>query len=128
MFFEGRIFQPQKILSPTECVLCYSALKQNRDLEFDMHMAHRSFRGISASAMLLATIFFATGVQAKTCSEEMVIIKAEIDKMPSDSDKNLAVHQYEKAQERLSAGKEASCLRYLNSAHAAIEADRMHDD
>ena len=79
-------------------------------------------------AFVAATMTFAGAVQAKTCSEEMPEIKSMIEAIPDSADKNTAAHQYGKAQERLSAGKEKSCLRYLESARAAIEAYQMHDD
>ena len=77
--------------------------------------------------VLSCTIAQTVGASDASCADRMAGIKAEIDAMPGDSDKNLAEHQFKKAQERQSAGKEKSCLRYLESARAAIEADRMHD-
>ncbi len=93
-----------------------------------MTIYRRLFTTIRAVAPVLALIAMTGPVLAHTCEEEMPRIKAEIDAMPGSSDKNLAEHQYEKAQERLAAGKEASCLRYLEAARAAIEAFQMHDD
>jgi hypothetical protein len=65
---------------------------------------------------------------AHSCAEELPAIEAQIEKMPDSADKNTAAHQYERAKERHSAGKEKSCLRYLEAARSAIEAWQMHDD
>ena len=85
--------------------------------------------GTWSLAIALSSLSPVMAVASKaSCAEELPIIKAEIDAMSSNSDKNLAQHQYERAQERLAAGKEESCLRYVGSARAAIEAWRMHDN
>ena len=73
-------------------------------------------------------VFSAVQASAQSCAEELPKIQAQIESMPGNADKNTAEHQYGKAQERLSAGKEKSCLRYAESARAAIEAWQMHDD
>lgn len=75
-----------------------------------------------------ALVFTAAHASAQSCADELPKIKAQIESMPGNADKNLAEHQYEQAQERMSAGKEKSCLRYAESARAAIEAWQMHDD
>lgn len=77
---------------------------------------------------LLSVIGFASPLHAKTCAEELPEIRIEIDAMTSNADKNIAEHQFQRAQERLAAGKEKSCLRYVGAARAAIEAWQMHDD
>ena len=93
-----------------------------------MSMYQRRRRCFQAAAPVLALAMLTVPAHSHNCEEELEIIRAEIDAMPGDSDKNLAEHQYEKAKERFAAGKEKSCLRYLGSARAAIEADRMHDE
>ena len=65
---------------------------------------------------------------AHSCAEELPKIEAQIESMSDSADKNLARHQYEQAKERLSAGKENSCLRYVEAARSAIEARQMHAD
>ena len=65
---------------------------------------------------------------AATCEEELPQIQAAIDAMPDDADKQVAEKQYGKAQERLSSGNEKACLKYLESARSAIEAEQMHDN
>lgn len=78
-------------------------------------------------AAALACILVAAPAYAKTCEEEMPEIKALIEGLHSGADKTTAEHQYEKAQQRLADGKERSCLLYLESARAAIEAEQMSD-
>lgn len=80
--------------------------------------------------MALAGIMIASTASAfdKTCEEEMPEIKALIDQMPHDAERNTALHQYGKAQEKLAEGNERRCLLYLESARSAIEQDQMHDN
>ncbi len=75
-----------------------------------------------------ALALFSEPTFAHSCAEELPKIEAQIESMTYSADKNLAKHQYERAKERLEAGKENSCLRYLEAARAAIEARQMHGD
>jgi hypothetical protein len=93
-----------------------------------MTTIQKLFGNIRAVAPVLAIIALTGPAFAASCEEELVSIKAEIDAMPSNADKSLAEHQLGKAQERLAAGKESSCLRYVESARSAMEAWRMHDN
>lgn len=79
---------------------------------------------LSTSMVVLA----ATSAFAKTCSEEIPIVESEIQEMSASADANTATHQLGKAKERLAAGKENSCLRYVESARSAVEAARGHDN
>lgn len=83
---------------------------------------------VVGGALFIVAIVFSAAAQAKTCADEMVEIRSEIDGMRHDANKNVAEHQYGVAQERLQAGKEKSCLRYLEAARAMIDADQMHDN
>ena len=87
-------------------------------------------RSITVFCAAIAGVFIATSASAfdKTCEEEMPEIKALIDQMPHDADRNTALHQYGKAQEKLAEGNERRCLLYLESARGAIDADQMHDN
>jgi len=84
--------------------------------------------GKLSCASIVAIFIVAAPAFAHSCAEELPTLEAQIVKMPDTADKNTATHQYERAKERLSAGKEKSCLRYVESARAAIEAWQMHDD
>lgn len=99
----------------------------NRNTEQEEPMPLTARHLICASAVVAAFAGAAPAV-AKTCAEEMPEIKASIEAMTHNADFNVAEHQYQKAQERLAAGKENSCLRYLESARSAIQAANRHND
>ena len=96
--------------------------------ESDMTKANCITRMGAGGVTLILALMVSGPAVATTCSAEIPGLKAEIEAMESNADKNIAEHQLQRAEERLAAGKEKSCLRYVGAARAAIEAWQMHDD
>jgi hypothetical protein len=62
---------------------------------------------------------------AHSCEEEIPRVEASIQEMPGDAFKDTAEFQLNKAKERLASGNEEACLKYVESARTAVEAEQM---
>ena len=93
-----------------------------------MRIRRRSILSAIACVFMVINTAGAALASDKTCEEEMPEIAALISGIPNGADKNVAEHQYEKAQKFLAEGNERRCLLYLQSARAAVDAEMMHNN
>lgn len=93
-----------------------------------MRIRQRRFFCALASVCVVVSSAGVAFANTKTCEEEMPEMAELIASIPNGADKNVAEHQYEKAQKFLAEGNERRCLLYLQSARAAVDAEMMHEN